>query len=238
MTSRNALILVGGFGTRLGNLTKNTPKPLLTVGGAPFLLHLLSYLERQNFSRVVLATHFQMDQFVEFQTKFTFDALSVDIVFEREPRGTAGAVVNAAVKMPEEFYVLNGDTFSETNFCHMEKRFYQHACPIIIGLKRASNFPNRYGSVQLSPDGLVVDFLEKASTLSESSTLNTGVYLVKRDFFLTLPNQRASLEWDVFPFLVKRRRLAGVVLEGKFLDIGTPESLLEAKSFFDSWSNL
>jgi len=108
-----ALILAGGKGTRLGDLTKNTPKPLLDVNGFPFLVHLINFLKKQGITKVLVSTGFNSEKIHKYFQKNSIPGVELECIAEPKPLGTGGAIKNLESYLDEEFYVLNGDIFCD-----------------------------------------------------------------------------------------------------------------------------
>src|SRR3989338_10696574 len=108
----DVVILCGGKGTRLGSLTKETPKPLLNIGEVPFLFHLLQRFQKEGFKRFILATYYLSEQFEDFACKYRKTFPNIKIIIEKIPMGTGGALRNAVANVEsEDFVALNGDVF-------------------------------------------------------------------------------------------------------------------------------
>jgi len=211
-----AVILAGGLGTRLGKLTEQKPKPLLDVAGRPFLDWFVANLERYQFDSIlVLAGHrgAQIDDFVKSRRC----AVPTDVTIEREPQGTGGALLEARDRLEPEFLMLNGDSLFDFNYLDLMVRAPRQ-CLAALGLRRVQD-ASRFGAVRVDGDE-VVAFGEKQS--SGPGLVNGGVYFLRRELLRFIPS-RASLERDVFPKL-SRGSLSGLVYDGFFLDIGTPDA--------------
>ncbi len=219
-----AVILVGGLGTRLAELTKNHPKPLLTVGDAPFLDELIWRLERFGFRRLLLLAGHRAEKFTGYLAQYFRDrAINVELVVEPHPLGTAGALRFAASKLDRSFYLLNGDSLFDFNWLDLIPSSAQGAPLIAMGLRREAD-ASRFGVVDVDRDQ-VVAFHERGGPAG--GIINGGVYLVSYDIVPFLP-ESGSLERDVLPNLAAMGRVTGRVYEGFFIDIGTPDSFTRA----------
>jgi NDP-sugar pyrophosphorylase family protein len=240
-----ALILVGGLGTRLrAVLGPALPKPMAPVGGPPFLAYLLGQLRRHGLGEVWLLTGFGAAS-VEgyFGTGDGWD-LTIGYSVEPEPLGTGGALRHVLPRLSgERFLVMNGDSFLGAPLdllvrAHERARAATPATLASLALARVDD-ARRFGSVERAPDGRVTGFREKtppagfaapaSSTVdpdakAAAALINAGVYVVERALIESLaPRGPVSLERDVFPTLTDGR-LHGVELAGPFMDIGLPES--------------
>jgi NDP-sugar pyrophosphorylase family protein len=222
-----AVVLVGGKGTRLGGLTSETPKPLLDVGGRPFLEWVLARLGRQGIDRVVLTAGYRIEALRAWLHGATLD-MEVDVFVEDEPLGTGGAFPAMVDRLDDRFFALNGDTLFDVDLGDLTLAAGEGECAVAL---RQVEDTARYGRVR--QDGSrVTAFAEKAS--SGPGWINGGVYLLQRDVVAPLP-QPASLEDDLLPALARDRALVGVRSNGFFIDIGVPESYAAAQRSVPEW---
>jgi D-glycero-D-manno-heptose 1,7-bisphosphate phosphatase len=223
---RQCAILVGGRGTRLGSLTSNTPKPLLDCGGRPFLAWVLRELSRHGFEDfILLSGHLaeQVDQAIPALKGLVPKPISVRVSREPEEAGTGGALWHARHLLDEQFLLVNGDSWFDTNV----SRFVAAPKSDGVGhvLLRKVPDASRYGVVSLQDDH-ISEFKERGRS-GESGIINAGVYALSREAIDTvLP--RCSLERDVLPKLAARGSLTGMVMNGYFIDIGTPDDFATA----------
>ncbi len=216
-----AVVLVGGRGTRLGSLASTQAKPLLSIGGRPFIGWLLRNLDRYGFESILLLAGYRSEQFVDLAKDRRLGG-KVDLVVEAEPLGTGGALLGAGAALEEEFFLFNGDSLFDFNYLDMSMRTPGDCfgCLSLHAMPEAS----RYGGVLLDGDR-VVSFSEKGR--SGPGLINGGVYFLrKRVLDYTAP--KCSLERDVLPFL-PARSLAGFTYDGFFIDIGIPEDYERAQ---------
>lgn len=223
-------ILVGGLGTRLRPVLNGVPKAMALIDGKPFLHYLLGWLERHGVRHVVLCTGFLGDQISHYFGD-RFGAVSLAYSHETRPLGTAGAIRNCISKIQcDELMVLNGDTFCNANlidFLAWHRITKAKASILLVRM----NDVRRYGSVKMDPDGNIVQFNEKMKW-SGGGYISAGIYLLPRIIFENLPeNQPLSMEYDVLPGLIGEG-LSGYKTASSFIDIGTPESYLEAHRYF------
>ena len=230
-------ILVGGLGSRLRAVVTDRPKPLAEVAGAPFLAHLLTWLERAGFRRVVLCVGHGGAQVAE-QFGTGYGALSLAYAWEPdELRGTGGALVNALPQLCSPIVLaLNGDSFCDADLAAF-LTWYQSLPPDTAAalLLTAVDDTRRYGRVDslgnTMAGGTIASFHEKGEKTGPG-TINAGVYLFARPTLAALPGDRVlSLEREVFPALIGHG-LYGWPGGGRFIDIGTPESYAAADAFF------
>jgi D-glycero-D-manno-heptose 1,7-bisphosphate phosphatase len=226
---RQAVILCGGLGTRLGRLTADTPKPLLEVGGAPFLDVLLFEIGRHGVRDVLLLAGFAHEK-IERYARSTPIAqrfgLDVRVAVEASPAGTGGALRLAEPLLADDFLLLNGDTWFDVNLLDLAPTDGGEPWLVSMCLRSVPDV-SRYGRVETS-GGRVTSIVEKPQGRGPGA-INGGVWRVKRDLlqFLT---PHCSLETDVLPELVQRSLVVGRPRDGYFIDIGVPEALARAQT--------
>jgi D-glycero-D-manno-heptose 1,7-bisphosphate phosphatase len=216
---KQAVVLVGGLGTRLGERTRSVPKPLLEVGGRPFLDYILDELSRYAAieSIVLLAGH-QADQVIERYEGRRWRGASVSVVSEPAQLGTGGALKHAASRLEDRFFLLNGDSFFDFNMLDLAVEAAKSSAVVHMALKR-DQAGERYGRVLLNGNA-VKSFLPAGS--QSSGPINSGVYCVDREILSFIDEVPCSLEQGVFPLLVEQGKLRAVVYDGFFIDIGIP----------------
>lgn len=221
-----AIVLAGGFGTRLRQMVPDLPKPMAPIAGRPFLEILLNSLAHKGFKRVVLSLGFMADKITShFGDRFA--GVNLSYVLEDEPLGTGGGVRLAMSKFAaDHVFVFNGDTFLDLEVDRVEAHWHEHHCPIIVG--REVPDTARYGRL-LTSQGKVTGFAEKG--IAGPGLINAGCYIFNRgqldDFTL---NQPFSLESDYLPQAVSRMRFDVFLTAGQFIDIGVPEDYGRAQT--------
>lgn len=230
MKVSQCVILVGGLGTRLGDLTRQTPKPMLPVSGRPFLDHLLAKAARHGFTRVVLlAGHGAAVIEHHLAQTGIGPALGLEIVLSVEPTllGTGGALAHARDQLDGAFLLMNGDTWFDFDWRTLAD---WDAYPAAMAL-RAVAPADRYETVVLEADR-VTRLLPRDPGLAQG-LINGGVIRLKRSL-VPETAQVLSLERDLLPGLCEAGRVGGRVFAGDFIDIGVPESLAAASSLIAS----
>jgi D-glycero-alpha-D-manno-heptose 1-phosphate guanylyltransferase len=233
-----AVVLAGGFGTRIRHLLPGLPKPMAPVADRPFLEWVVRYLGGQGITRVVLSTGYLSEVIEAHFAAQPVPRVVVQCVRETEPLGTAGGFLNAAAAFadrPEAWLVLNGDSLILGSLAAAIGSFDEGSVEgVMIGcpVRDAS----RYGTLAIRKDGRLLGFEEKRPG---QGVINAGVYLLRDGLVGEFPSQRPlSFEKDVFPQWVQRGVFFKVVeTQAPFLDIGTPESLREAQSFVQEYQH-
>ena len=231
MRIRQGLILVGGLGTRLGSLTRTLPKPLLDVGGRPFVEYIITNLSRFGVNRILLLAGFGGEIVRQAYDGRRLFGVELSVSVEPEPMGTAGALRFAADKLDPFFVLCNGDTFLDADPLSLTQNAHGEDWSAKL-LLRAVDDSARFGSVELDDQGRVKRFREKGDEADEPAPLiNAGTYLLNRDRILaSITKLPCSLEHDVFPVLADSGSVFGLQTDGYFIDIGIPESLELARS--------
>lgn len=223
-----AVILVGGLGTRLGALTAAAPKPLLTVGGAPFLDILLREAARHRVRTVLLLAGHKADMVRGYARHHEVArrlGLKIEVIVEPEPAGTGGALLNAADRLQDCFFLLNGDSWFDANWLDLARLLDGDPAALMAIAVREVEDASRYGSVTL--EGTTVVSLE-AQAAAAGGPINGGIYAARREILKDI-EPGASLERDVMPVLAHSGRLKALRFKGFFIDIGVPDALERAQ---------
>lgn len=218
---REAIVLAGGFGTRLAHVVPDVCKPMAPVAGRPFLRFIMDQLAAAGFDRAVVADGYRREQIESFFGP-AYRGMAIEYSPEEAPLLTGGAVKRALSRCESDWvFVLNGDTWLDVDFAAMEAA----ACDApegvssVIAVKRMRGF-ERYGTVDVDSDGTLTAFHEKRPC--EEGLINAGVYLLRRDALNNMP-EKFSLESDYFERVVGEGALRAVECLGGFIDIGVPE---------------
>jgi mannose-1-phosphate guanylyltransferase len=226
-----AIVLVGGEGTRLRPLTADVPKPAVTLVDRPFLAYAIEWLAGHGVTEVVLACGFLPDVLREALAGEEERAgVEITYVAEPEPLGTAGAIRFAAEalgdRLEDRFLALNGDVLADLDLSALLRAHEERGARASIGLHPVED-SSAYGLVSCDEEGRVLEFLEKTGE-TVPGEINAGAYVLERSVLDLVPAARAvSIEREVFPRLVGDG-LCGLLLEGYWMDIGTPERYLQA----------
>lgn len=225
MVTDQALILVGGRGTRLGSLVDNTPKPLLPVSGQPFLKYIVDAVSRHGFTDILLLAGYRAEAVDEFATTNTTAQVRIRSITEPTPLGTGGALVAASQHLKSSFLLINGDTFFDINFNDVILAAQSNA----LAKLALSKVPDtaRYGRVTLQGDNIVA--MQEKNQPGPGS-INGGIYHLRKEAVLRLPPGVSSIENDLFPKLAAENKLEGKSFSGFFLDIGIPSDFTRAQT--------
>ena len=225
-----ALILVGGEGTRLRPLTLTRPKPALRLVDRPFIRFMLDWVGRHGVDEVVLACGFGTDELRSALGDEPGHGPRIHYLEEPEPLGTAGPIRLAADRglLGERFLALNGDLLADLDLSALIELHAERRAVATLGLHPVDD-PTQYGLVRRGPGGEVGGFLEKPEPSAiDTDEVNAGTYVLERSVIELIPPGRAvSIEREVFPRLVGQG-LFGKRLDGYWMDIGTPERYLRA----------
>jgi mannose-1-phosphate guanylyltransferase len=225
-----AILLVGGFGTRLMPLTKNTPKPMLTVAGVPVTEHQLAMAKAAGITEIVLATSYLSEVFIPYFGDGAKWGMKIKYAVEKEPLGTGGAIRNAAQLLDtnESVVVLNGDVLSSHNLAEQIQQHEAHDADVTLHLTEVKD-ARAFGCVPTDSNGRVTAFLEKMEN-PITNQINAGCYVFNPRVISTIPlDTVVSVERETFPQLVARgAKVFGFVENAYWLDIGTPRALLKA----------
>jgi len=226
---RQAVILVGGEGTRLRPITSRVPKPVTPVVERPFVAYILDNLTRHGVERAVFSSGFLAEAIQAVIGDGAAFGLEVSYVVEEEPLGTAGAIANCDAVLDEgSFFVFNGDVLSDVDLSALAATHLEKGGMGTIFLTAVDD-PSRYGLVELREDGSVASFLEKPGDWEGTALINAGVYVLEPEVLELIPRRRLfSIERGVFPKLASAGSLYGYVDRGYWRDIGTPDSYLQA----------
>ena len=226
MITTQCAILIGGLGTRLGALTQHTPKPLLPIGGKPFLDVLVDEARRRGFDDVVLLAGHKsgaVRDYAEGLQRRVGDTCRITVSVEPEPLGTGGAVTYAADLLQKRFLLLNGDTWFDFNW--LDLATFSNGRTAVAA--REAPTSERYESLVLGEGGVVRELRVRGGV--HAALINGGVYHFNKSDFDGFEG-RFSIEEDVLPALIGKSLLRAKQYSGFFLDIGVPDAFEEAQS--------
>ncbi|MGH3912768.1 MAG: sugar phosphate nucleotidyltransferase [Pseudonocardiaceae bacterium] len=226
-----AVVLVGGLGTRMRPLTLSAPKPMLPTAGVPFLTHLLGRIRAAGVHHVVLGTSYRAEVFAAHFGDGSGLGLALDYVVEDEPLGTGGAIRHVAAKLSEpDVLVFNGDVLSGLDPAQVVATHRAAAADVTLHLVRVAD-PRPFGCVPTSAGGRVLEFLEKTDR-PPTDQINAGCYVFRREVIDSIPAGRAvSVERETFPgMLAAGLRIQAHVDSSYWLDLGTPAAFVRGSA--------
>jgi mannose-1-phosphate guanylyltransferase len=223
-----AVILVGGQGTRLRPLTDRMRKDMLPLVDRPLLAYTFEHLARHGVERSIISCGYLPDQ-IEAVFGHGHDGMTLEYAVEDEPLGTGGAIGFAGRELDGSFFALNGDSLREADLGELVAFHRSTGAKATILLTPVAD-PSRYGLVRTAADGRVETFLEKPRPEEiDTDLINAGLYVLEPEVLeLVPPGLAVSIEREVFPRLAAEGSVYGVALPGYWLDVGTPESYLQA----------
>ena len=227
-----AVILAGGFGTRLSHVLGNVPKPMAPVYGKPFLIYLLDRLQDAGIKHVVLATGY-LHEVIASYFQNDYRDMRITLSHETKPLFTGGAIRQAAQYIEgDNFLVLNGDTLFDIDIAQLCEFHTTYNAHLTIALRQVPD-TSRYGAVTCEQNRIVA-FREKADSLG-SGAINGGIYCINRSWLMsqTLP-EKFSFEKELMQPLAGQKGFYGVTYDGYFIDIGIPEDYYRAQREFTS----
>ncbi|MGZ8665703.1 MAG: sugar phosphate nucleotidyltransferase [Solirubrobacterales bacterium] len=222
-----ALVLVGGEGTRLRPLTATVPKPVVPLAGRPLITYMIDWLGAHGVDEVILACGFLPDALRETLGEGPPGGPRLRYLTEPRPLGTAGAIRFAADLLEERFLALNGDVLADLDLTSLLRAHEARGARATLGLVAVGD-ATAYGLVRTTSAGEVTEFLEKPDEGAAGGEVNAGTYVLERSVLEEIePGRAVSIEHDVFPRLVGDGLFA-MTMPGYWLDIGTPDRYLEA----------
>lgn len=224
----SCLILAGGLGTRLGNLVKDAPKPMLRINNRPFLEYLIYQARLFGAGDIVLCVGYKGEVIEDYFSKGKEYGVGIRYSREQELLGTAGAIAHArGLINSDPFVVMNGDSFCEVDFKEQLKQHNLSGAVGTIAVTRVDEC-SRYSCVAFDENGVVTSFKNKQE-ISGPGYINGGVYILKKTVLDYIPNMKSfSLENDLFPELTQQG-LRAFKASGVFIDIGVPYDLKRAE---------
>jgi D-glycero-alpha-D-manno-heptose 1-phosphate guanylyltransferase len=227
MQVKEAIILAGGLGTRLKEAVPDLPKCMAPVNGKPFIWFVIDHLQQQGIERFIFSLGHRSEAFIDF-LKETFAPAAYELVIEKEPLGTGGAIQLACQHAKDQqVLALNGDSIFKIDVQQQADLHETTGADCTLALKYLENF-DRYGAVVLDEHNRIISFQEKRHY--ENGYINGGVYILNRETFLRegFP-EKFSFETDYLQSLYSQRTIMGLPQDGYFIDIGIPEDYLKAQ---------
>lgn len=227
-----AIILAGGFGTRLQSVVNDVPKPMAPINNEPFLNYVFSYLKHFGIQHVVLSTGYLAQKISKYY-KEEFNGIKVSYAVEETPLGTGGGIRLAMEQCTtENILVLNGDSFFDVDLKHYYNNYASNLADCSLALRKVENAA-RYGTITLGENNHITAFKEKDS-IEREGLINGGVYILNRKVFLdkTQTALAFSIEKDFYEKRIAELNINGFEYNGYFIDIGIPEDYNKAQDDF------
>lgn len=218
------VILCGGKGSRLGKLTKKTPKPLINVAGKPFIEHLFQFYQKYNFRNIYLLAGYKGNIIKKFYHQKKRNFININVLIEKKPLGTAGCLSLIRKKLSKNFLMINGDSFvdfdSNKFLSSGLKKNYKAKILLVSSKTYRSN--KKLLGLDLKKNNQI-------TYSSRSTYMNAGVYLFDKSIFSKMPKTFISLEDDILPDLINKNFVEGQKTDQYFIDIGIKKNLNIAK---------
>ena len=229
-----ALILVGGFGTRLRPLTLTIPKPIVEFGNRAMVLHQIAALAKVGVTEVILAVNYRPEVMMR-NLESAEKELGVKISYshEEEPLGTAGPLALAAESLAssgEPFFVLNSDITCEYPFAELLAFHRSHGGEGTLMVTQVDD-PSKYGVIISDDNHRIVQFVEKPQTFV-SNKINAGIYIFNPDILRRIPLRPTSIEREIFPVMAEEKKLFSMTLQGFWMDIGQPKDYITGTALY------
>ena len=228
MQITEAIILAGGLGTRLRDAVPDLPKCMAPVNGKPFVFFVIDHLKKQGVTRFIFSLGYRSESFTDYLSTILTPG-TFELVIEKEPLGTGGAIQYALGFAKEENVVIvNGDSIFKVDLTQQAQLHITHHSACTLALKPMENF-ERYGVVELNADGSIASFKEKQ--FYTNGLINGGVYMVNKPAFLQLGlPEKFSFETTYLQQYYTKGNMYGIAQDGYFIDIGIPEDYQKAQT--------
>jgi len=232
-----ALILVGGFGTRLRPLTLSVPKPIVQFANKSMVFHQLEALAAAGVDEVILAVNYQPQVMAEYMSKWE-QQLGIKISYsqEEEPLGTAGPIALAREHLSDgqPFFVLNSDIICPFPFAEMLQFHKNHGGEGTILVTEVKE-PSKYGVIVSEPDsGRIQRFVEKPKEYV-GNKINAGIYILSPSVLSRIEPRPTSIEKEIFPVMASERQLYAMTLDGFWMDVGQPKDFIAGLGLYLGW---
>lgn len=227
-----AIILAGGFGTRLKSIVNDLPKPMAKIKNLPFLSYILTHLKTCGINDVVMSVGYMHEKIIDFFGN-SYLGINIRYAIENEPLGTGGAIFHSLNLIDQKYPVaiLNGDTFLNIDYQKLFQEFREFDQDLAIVLRHVED-TSRYGVIELNDKNIILSFLEKnISNNSLSGLINAGVYVLKPDIATNFVLPKSfSFEKDFLCKHIKEIKARGIISDNYFIDIGIPDDYLKSQS--------
>ncbi|WP_028128648.1 nucleotidyltransferase family protein [Selenomonas sp. AE3005] len=231
LLTKEAIVLAGGFGTRLRQVVSDVPKPMASIDakGTPFLTLVLKQLVKQGVEKVILSVGYMAEVIQQFFGN-SYAGMTLLYSVEDEPLGTGGAVKKAMTLCTGDLvFVLNGDTYFDVDFVEIERQHRKTGADFTLAAREMSDF-DRYGALVMTEDDKVIAFLEKK--YCDHGFINGGIYCMERTLLSDMDKKTFSLEKDFLENRIDFLHIVAYKSNGYFIDIGIPDDYQRARKYF------
>ena len=216
MQKLDLVILAGGKGKRIRKFLKDNPKPLANINDKTFISYLLNHFSKFNFEKIFILAGYRGNKIIKKYHKKFYNLTKIEVIKEKKPLDTGGALSNLKNKKINDFLLINGDSiFMVDNFYNLKKN--------TIYL----TYNNNYRS-NSKLNGLNIDSNKNIIFSNRSNYMNAGVYFFKKNFLNLIPSEKISLEDKILPKLIDKKKLKGIISNRFFFDIGTPNNFIKS----------
>ena len=221
-------ILAGGFGTRLGDLTKNLPKPLVDVNGKPIIEWVILNLKKYNLNDITISTHYLPEKIMNYFGDGSDLGVKISYLFEEEPLGTGGAIKKFSENIEDEkFIAINGDNLADFNWDKIIEDYNDSENKVLLTLNKVKDV-SQFGVAEIL-DNKIINFIEKPKPEEAPSDLiNSGAYILDKELLKMLPDGKSSIERDFFEKITKKGLISYSIHEGLWLPTDNLERLNNA----------
>lgn len=236
LTLRKALIMAGGFGSRLKEMTKDTPKPMLPLQGRPILEYAIELCKMHGITDISISVHYLGDKIKEYFGDGSSHNVKITYVEEKEPLGTAGALRLHKDWLNKPFLMCNADELKDIDLFAMLRQHALTGAVATIALTRVDD-PSQYGVVE--PEGIKIKrFVEKPKIgEAPSNLINAGLYILNPEVIPMVPRGFCMMEKEIFPRLAQQGKLFGFAFNGQWFDTGTLERYMNAERNWRSFNS-
>jgi D-glycero-alpha-D-manno-heptose 1-phosphate guanylyltransferase len=229
---QTAIILAGGFGTRLQTVVSDLPKPMAPINGEPFLNYQLNYLNHYGIKKIILSVGYLAEK-IKDHYRNNYKGIEIEYATETSPLGTGGGI-RAALELCNDSYalVLNGDSFYDVDIHEFFKLHVNENAECSLALRKVEN-ASRYGSIETNANDQIISFKEKTQE-TKPGLINGGVYILNKEVYRdnTPSASNFSIEKDFFETQLNTHTIKGFEFKGYFIDIGIPEDYNKAQHDF------
>lgn len=221
---KDLVILCGGIGSRLGKITKKTPKPLIEINKRPFIEYLLKKFQKYNFDNIYLLAGYKGHEFKRRYHKKFYNLTECKVIVEKTRKGTGGSLFELKDKIKNNFLLINADSFLDIDLSNFFRLKNKKICKMILIKNNNYKQNNKLSTLNLDKKKNIQISLSK-----KKNYMNSGIYFMSKDIFSYVENKNLSLEIDILPKLIQKKFVEGVLEKSFFIDIGTLSNLKYSK---------